>query len=202
MTLGAGTEATFATTAVFWITAASTIIAALAVVQLRNLFRASLFLVVSLVGVAAMFILLRAEFLAVVQILIYVGAVSVLIIFAVLMTRDVTDGSPSNRLRLPAGVLALLFLACSVFVILNTDWALLEDRLPADSASKQLVDLSGNAIGADRAAAVEQEVVEVYSNTVPRVAGLLLSDYVLAFEAASLLLLAALIGAIALVRER
>ena len=201
MTLGGGTEATLATTAAFWVIAASTIIAAFAVVQLRDLFRASLFLVVSLVGVAALFVLLRAEFLAVVQVLIYVGAISVLIIFAVLMTRDVTEGSPSNRLRLPAGLLALLFFVCSAFVILNTDWTLLEDRLPADGASEQLVDLSGNPIGPDRTAAVEQEVAEVYSNTVPKIAGLLLSDYVLAFEAASVLLLAALIGAVALVRE-
>ena len=109
MTLGGGTEATLATTAAFWVIAVSTIIAAFAVVQLRDLFRASLFLVVSLVGVAAMFVLLRAEFLAVVQVLIYVGAISVLIIFAVLMTRDVTEGSPSNRLRLPAGLLACSF---------------------------------------------------------------------------------------------
>ena len=202
MNLGGGAEATLATTAAFWVIAVSTIIAAFAVVQLRDLFRASLFLVVSLVGVAALFVLLRAEFLAVVQVLIYVGAISVLIIFAVLMTRDVTEGSPSNRLRLPAGILALLFLACSAFVILNTDWALLQDRLPADGASEQLVDVSGEVIGPDRAIAVEQEVVEVYSNTIPKVAGLLLSDFVLAFEAASVLLLAALIGAVALVRER
>lgn len=202
MTLGGGTEATLATTVAFWVIAVSTIIAAFAVVQLRDLFRASLFLVVSLVGVAALFVLLRAEFLAVVQVLIYVGAISVLIIFAVLMTRDVTEGSPSNRLRLPAGILALLFLVCSAFVILNTDWSLLQDRLPADGASEQLVDLSGNVIGPDRTAAVEKEVAEVYSNTIPKVAGLLLSDFVLAFEAASVLLLAALIGAVALVRER
>ena len=87
-------------------------------------------------------------------------------------------------------------------MILNTDWTLLDDRLPANGASEPLVDLSGNPIGPDRTAAVEKEVAEVYSNTVPKVAGLLLSDYVLAFEAASVLLLAALIGAVALVRER
>ena len=51
---------------------------------------------VSFIGVAGMFVLLRAEFLAAVQILIYVGAISVLIIFAVLMPRDVEEGSPSN----------------------------------------------------------------------------------------------------------
>ena len=202
MTLGGGTEATFATTAAFWVIAVSTIIAAFAVVQLRDLFRASLFLVVSLVGVAALFVLLRAEFLAVVQVLIYVGAISVLIIFAVLMTRDVTEGSPSNRLRLPAGILALLFLVCSSFVILNTDWSLLEDRIPADGASEQLVDVNRGPVGAERAIAVEREVAEVYSNTIPKVAGLLLSDFVLAFEVASVLLLAALVGAVALVRER
>ena len=108
MSLGEGTEAALATDVIFWAIAVSTIIAAIAVVQLNDLFRAALFLVVSFLGVAAMFVLLRAEFLAAVQVLIYVGAISVLIIFAILMTRDVEEGSPSNRIRVPAGVAAAL----------------------------------------------------------------------------------------------
>ena len=202
MSLGAGVEAAPATTIAFWVIAVSTIVAALAVVQLRDLFRAALFMVVSLLGVAAMFVLLRAEFLAVVQVLIYIGAISVLIIFAVLMTRDVTEGSPSNRLRGPAALLALLFLAASSFVVLNTDWDLIGSRIPVEGATEQLVSLSGDVLTVEQATAVERELEVVYSNTVPSLAGLLLSDYVLAFEVVSVLLLATVIGALVLVRER
>ena len=68
---------------VFWIIAICTIVSAIAVVALKDVFRSALFLVVTFVGVAGMFLLLRAEFLAMVQILLYVGAIAVLILFAV-----------------------------------------------------------------------------------------------------------------------
>ena len=198
MTLGTGTETALITDIAFWVIAASTIIAAIAVVQLRDIFRAALFLVVSFVGVAGLFILLRAEFLAVVQLLLYVGAISVLIIFAILMTRDVEQGSPPNRLRILAGVLAVLFLLATSFVALNTDWNLIDDAIPQAGATEITSPLGGGKLPAETVNRVE----EVYSNTVPEIAGLLLGDYVLAFEAASVLLLAAVIGALALVREQ
>ena len=202
MTLGTGTESALITTVAFWVIAISSIVAAIAVVQLRDLFRAALFLVVSFLGVAGMFVLLRAEFLAVVQVLIYVGAISVLIIFAILMTRDVEQGSPPNRIRLPAGVLALLFLLAIMFVAINTEWDLIDDRLPIGGAAEGFTSITGEALSHDKAMEVEAEINRVYGSTVPKVAGLLLTDFVLAFEAASVLLLAAVIGALALVRER
>ena len=193
MTLGSGTEAALITDIAFWVIAASSIVAALAVVQLRDLFRAALFLVVSFLGVAGLFILMRAEFLAIVQVLIYVGAISVLVLFAILMTRDVEQGNPSNRLRIPAGLLAVLFLLVTAFVAVNTEWTLIDEAIP-NAGSTQ----TGLVLSAETA----DKVAEVYSNTVPQIAGLLLQDFVLAFEAASVLLLAAIIGALALVRER
>ena len=81
---------------VFWILAVMAIVGALGVVLLPNLFRAALLLIVVFVAVAGMFILLSAEFLAVVQILIYVGAIAILIIFAVMLTRDVQRGNLPN----------------------------------------------------------------------------------------------------------
>jgi len=185
MTLGAGTESTLASDIAFWIIAVTTIVAAIGVVQSRDLFRAALFLVMSFFGVAGMFILLRAEFLAVVQVLVYVGAISVLIVFALLMTRDVEYGNPSNRLRIPAAALAALFFAAVLFVAIETNWNLLHD-----------------AIGTSIAAGTVAKIGEVYSNTVPKIAGLLLRDFLLAFEVASVLLLAAVIGALVLIRER
>ena len=187
ITLGQGTEDALFTDVVFWVIAVSSIVAAIAVVQLKDVFRAALFLVVSLLGVAGIFVLLRAEFLAAVQILIYVGAISVLMIFAIVMTGDVERGSPSHRLAVPAGILALLLVGIAIFVTVDTDWNLLEPALidgPLDSD------------------AVRSEVGNVFSNTVPWIARLLITDFVLAFEAASVLLLAALVGALALVRGR
>ena len=191
--IGEGIESGPIVDAAFWIIAVSTIVAAVAVVQMRDLFRAALFLVVSFLGVAGMFILLRAEFLAAVQVLIYVGAISVLIIFAILMTRDVEEGSPSNRLRIPVGIVAALFLAVAVFVAVDTDWTLLEPAMRGEAAEgARAVELSDGSAS---------KVNEVFSDAVPYIARLLVNDFVLAFEAASVLLLAAIVGALALVRE-
>jgi len=193
MTLGTGTESALIIDIAFWVIAVSSIVAAFAVVQLRDLFRAALFLAVSFLGVAGIFILMRAEFLAIVQVLIYVGAISVLVLFAILMTRDIEQGNPSNRLRIPAGVLSVLFVLVTAFVLVNTEWTLIDDAIPTmESVQTELV-LSTETV---------EEVAEVYSNTVPKIATLLLQDFVIAFEAASVLLLAAIIGALALVRNR
>ena len=198
MTLGSSIESALVTTIAFWAIAACTIVAALAVVQLRDLFRAAMFLVVSFLGVAGMFVLLRAEFLAVVQVLIYVGAISVLILFAILMTRDVEQGNPYNHLRIPAGILALLFFLATTFVALNTEWNLIDDAIAQADGAEITASLDDGKLPASTVDKIE----EVYSNTVPMIAGLLLRDFTLAFEIASVLLLAAIIGALALVRER
>ncbi len=192
MTLGGGTESTLVLDVAFWIVALSTIVAAIAVVQNKDVFSAALCLVVAFIGTAATFVLLRAEFLAIVQVIIYVGAIAVLMLFAILMTRDVGEGSPSNRLRVPALVLAVLFFATTAFAVLKTDWNELNDVLPQDGVTSGAT-LSSETVGV---------INDIYANTVPHIAGLLLRDYVLAFEAASVLLLAAVVGALALVRER
>jgi NADH-quinone oxidoreductase subunit J len=193
MSFGSGTEAALVTEIAFWLIAISAVIGAMGVVQFRDLFRAAMSLVVCLIAVAGLFVLLRAEFLAAVQIIVYVGAISVLLVFAIMITRDVAQGSPSNKLRLPAALIAALFLAATAFVVLNTDWNNLDEAIAADAE-----------IGGSETLAAEtvDQIKDIYSNTVPWVAGLLLRDFVLAFEAASVLLLAAIVGALALVRER
>lgn len=193
MSLEAGTESALATDIAFWTIAISVTVSAIAVVHVRDMFRAALFLVIVFLGTAGLFVLLRAEFLAVVQVIIYVGAISVLILFAILMTQDVGQGSAPNRLRYPVGILAFLLGVASVFTVLNADWVKLADVLP-----------HGMDAGAAGTLTLEaaQAVNEVYANTIPNIAALLLRDYVLAFEAVSLLLLAAIIGALVLVRER
>jgi len=198
MTLGTGTEAAFITDVGFWVIAISTIVATVAVVQLKDVFRAALFLVVSFLGVAGMLVLLRAEFLAVVQVLIYVGAISVLILFAILMTRDVKHGNPTNGLWLPVGMSALMFLLVAIFAVLNTEWSLIEQVNPMVESNDSGPVTVGGALSLDTVTGINR----IYSNTIPTIADLLLRDFILAFEIASVLLLAAVVGALALVRER
>ena len=183
---------------VFWILAVMAIVGALGVVLLPNLFRAALLLIVVFVAVAGMFILLNAEFLAVVQILIYVGAIAILIIFAVMLTRDVQRGNLPNRMHIPAAVFAALLLSALVAVAVDTEWNFLPDdqqeRVELVQVSA-VTTLTGEAL--DEAGVSQTEQKEMQESGL---ADLLISDYVLPFEAVSVLLLAALIGALVLVR--
>ena len=183
---------------VFWILSVMAIGAALGVVLVPNLFRAALLLIVVFVAVAGMFILLSAEFLAVVQILIYVGAIAILIIFAIMLTRDVQRGNLPNRMHIPAAVFAALLFSALVAVAVETKW----NFLPAEQQERvELVQvnavttLTGETLDEEGVSPGEQEEVQGSG-----LADLLISDYVLPFEAVSVLLLAALIGALVLVR--
>lgn len=186
---------------VFWLLTVVAVGSALGVVLIRDLFRAALLLVAVFVSVGGYFILLSAEFLAVVQVLIYAGAIAVLIIFAVMLTRDVQRGNPPNRLQIPAAVLAALLLAALVTVAIDTQWNLLPE------GEQQAVDLVQTAAVADiPVESLEQAgVTESGEQAAAQEAGLadlLIGRFVLPFEAVSVLLLAALIGALALVRPR
>ena len=156
----------------FWILAVIVVAAALAVVLLGDVFRAALSLVLCFLGVAGIYVTLNADFLALVQVLVYVGAISVVIILAVMLTRDVHRGSPANRLRLPAFLVAALFLGGVAYALVGTDW--------------------------------QVSTASPLEPTTSAIAGLLLGEggFILPVEIAPLLLLAAIIGAIVLVREK
>ena len=106
----------------FWIMAVVAIIAAVAVVTMRNVFRAAISLVFCFVAVAALYVTLSADFLAAAQVLVYVGGISVLIVLGVMLTRDVPQGSPPNRLRVPAFLVAAGLLGLLLFAIAGTAW--------------------------------------------------------------------------------
>lgn len=91
------------------------LVGALWVVTLRNLFRAAMSLGVVLFGVAGIFLVLGAEFLAFVQILVYVGAILTLVVFAVMLTAKLhaTTSAPASRQTVPAALVSL-----SLFVML------------------------------------------------------------------------------------
>ena len=172
---------------------------ALGVVMVPDLFRAALLLIVVFMSVAGFFILLSAEFLAVVQVLIYVGAIAILLIFAIMLTRDVQRGNLPNRLQIPAVVFSALLLSALVAVAVDTQWEFLPDR---EQERVELVQTNSVTTLTDEVLMEEgvtgtEEQTEVQEAAL---ADLLIKDFVLPFEAVSVLLLAALIGALVLVR--
>ena len=184
---------------VFWILSVMAVAGALGVVMVPNLFRAALLLIVVFIAVAGFFILLSAEFLAVVQVLIYVGAIAILIIFAVMLTRDVQHGNLPNRMQMPAAVLAALLFAALVAVAVGTQWEFLpaEQQERVDLVQTSAVTTLTGDVLTEAGITGPEEQSEVQT---AGLADLLISDYVLPFEAVSVLLLAALIGALVLVR--
>ena len=159
----------------FWVLSAVTIGASLAVFLSRDLVHAIVFLILAFLGMAGLFVTLSADFIAVAQVLIYAGAISVLLVFAVMLT-PLASRDNGNSLYVVPGVISGLAIAALVgFVSFEADWAA----------------LSGAA--ADERA---------YGATVEVIGDLLIGRYVLAFEIASVLLLFALLGAIVLVHER
>ena len=184
---------------VFWILSVMAVVGALGVVMVPDLFRAALLLIVVFIAVAGFFILLSAEFLAVVQVLIYVGAIAILIIFAVMLTRDVQHGNLPNRMQMPAAVLAAMLFAALVAVAVDTQWEFLpaEQQERVDLVQTSAVTTLTGDVLTEAGITGPEEQSEVQN---AGLADLLISDYVLPFEAVSVLLLAALIGALVLVR--
>ena len=184
---------------VFWILSVMAVVGAFGVVMVPDLFRAALLLIVVFIAVAGLFILLSAEFLAVVQVLIYVGAIAILIIFAVMLTRAVQHGNLPTRMQMPAAVLAALLFAALVAVAVDTQWEFLpaEQQERVDLVQTSAVTTLTGDVLTEAGITGPEEQSEVQN---AGLADLLISDYVLPFEAVSVLLLAALIGALVLVR--
>ena len=186
---------------VFWALSLVAIGSALGVVLVRDLFRAALMLATTFVAVGGLFVMMNAEFLAVVQILIYVGAIAVLFIFAVMLTRDVQQGNVPNRLQIPAAVIAALVLAAMIATAISTDWTTLAGaglEAKAQLAQTQAVGIP-DVSNLTTAGLTPTEVESVGSGGL---ADLLIGNFVLPFEAVSLLLLGAAIGGLALARGR
>jgi NADH-quinone oxidoreductase subunit J len=142
------------------------------VVTSRNLLHSALWLIVSFFGIAGVFILLQAEFLAVVQVLIYIGAIAMLIIFAIMLTRRIMDPQQprfNSQWGLVGGFAALLFVGLAA-VVTRVAWPVAAGEVPADAIAQLGVDFVG--------------------------------VYAVPFEVASVLLVVAMIGSIIIARER
>lgn len=153
--------------------AALTLISALFVVSHRNIVHAGFWLLPCFVGIAGLFAALEAHFFFVVQLLIYAGAILVLILFALMLTRDVMNPNvpQTNRFGLWAGLVCAATCLGASYVLTRHAWPLTSDR-PAEAGEQTF------ALGQA-----------------------LITQYVVPFEVASLLLLAALIGAIVLAKS-
>ena len=195
---------------VFWIMSAGAIGAALLVVTVKDVFRAALALAGSFLAVAGIFFLLQAEFVAVAQILVYVGAISIIVAFAILLTRDMGQGNQTQSSRflvVGGGAMAALFVLVAGFVAYDTAWsdrdAALNDNTMAvlNGQYEEVTDASGDII---LIASTDTDVAMngVFSDSTGWLGGLLVRDYVLALQVLGVLLLAAIIGSIALVREQ
>jgi len=161
---------------IFLIVGAVTLISAVAVVTLRNLVHAALTLIVSLFSIAVLFVLLDAGFLAAVQVVLYIGAIAILIIFAMMLTRRVMADEQIQRnnqwaLALVVTVAALVGLIGLILMPSHT-WAVLQD-VNTDASIAALGKALTNPDG-----------------------------FVLPFQIASVLLTVALVGAIAVAGEK
>ena len=166
-----GGEVLVAQNVAFAIMAVTMVASALRMVTTRNVVHAALYLVVVLAGVAGLFILLGAEFVGVTQVLVYIGAIVVLFLFGIMLTKGSfgDDDGVTGEGRLMAGLVGLLVFAVTAAAVVDSF---------AD---------------AERSRAAPSTTAEVADS--------IFSAYIVPFEAVSVLLLAALIGSIVVARR-
>ena len=157
--------------AAFYVVAAATLAGGWAAVSARNLFRAALGLAVALFGVAILYLYLEAEFLAVVQILVYVGAILTLLIFGVMLTARIADPAVPRWNR-------QVWVSLALTAVLGLGLAHLLAHAPWTAQGNSGNPPSLQALG-----------------------WTILTSYLLPFELLSVLLLGALVGAITIARK-
>jgi len=158
-------------TVIFYLVAAVTVVFAAVVAFSRNIVHSAFSLVGTFGGVAGIYVLLGADFVAAVQVLIYVGGILVLILFAVMLTHRIAEVEITNRSvgKLPALITAGILLFILVQAIQETRWVKAQET--------------------------------GYLPTTAQIGDLFLQNYLLPFELASVVLLVALIGAVILSRK-
>jgi NADH-quinone oxidoreductase subunit J len=159
----------------FGLVAAAMILAALRMVTTQNVVHAALYLVVVLAGVGAPFILLAAEFIAVVQIIVYVGAIVVLILFGVMLTRARIgkEGNLDNDQRWAGLVTALFLFGVLAYALLDSVG---DERILEEAAEGDIVRTSDVGLR-------------------------LFAEFLIPFQAVGILLLATLVGAVVIARR-
>jgi NADH-quinone oxidoreductase subunit J len=156
---------------IFYLFAAITVISAVFVVTNRNIIYSAFFLLLTLFGVAGIYVLLAADFIAVVQIMVYIGGILILLLFGVMLTNKITnvDIRTGTTHMLPAAVAVAIFAGILVSVMIWTNW--------------------------------KSEPAQIPTTTINALGNLLITNYVLIFELLGILLLIALIGAASIARR-
>jgi len=157
---------------IFYLFAAITIVSAIVVVNSKNIVHAAFSLLLTFFGVSGLYALLGADFLAVVQIMVYVGGILILLIFGVMLTNKIQNVPIKTEASfiIPASITIGAFGGILVSTFINTRWK----SLPAELATSTLTD----------------------------VGHLLMNEYILIFELLGILLLVALVGAASIARKQ
>ena len=155
----------------FYATAIAMLVGAVGMVLNRDMIRSAMLLILVLSGVAAMYVLLSADFLAIAQLLVYVGAIMILMLFAIMLTPGQVElpAMAERGQRIMAAIVSVIVGAIALYAVLGENWAIRPAPLNVP--------------------------------TTERIGERLFTTYVLPFEIASILLTAAMIGAIVIARE-
>ncbi len=156
---------------IFYLFAAVTVISAFFVVTTRNIVHSAFFLLFTFFGVAGIYVLLGADFVAIVQLIVYVGGILILLIFGVMLTNKITNVQikTGTMQMLPAAIGVGLFAGLLLSTVVNTNWKIIPRTVPLPDAG---------TIGT-----------------------VLLSEYVIVFELLGIILLIALLGAASIARR-
>lgn len=156
---------------IFYLFAALTLISAFFVVTMRNIVYSAFFLLFTFFGVAGLYVLLAADFIAIVQLVVYVGGILILLLFGVMLTNKITNVQiKSGTFQiLPAAIGVGLLVGILVASMINTNWKVFESEIP--------------------------------NTTAYNIGTILIQDYVIVFELLGILLLIALIGAASMARR-
>ena len=156
---------------IFYLFAAVTLVSGLMVVSSGNIVRSAFYLLATLFGISGLYILLGADFVAVTQIMVYIGGILILLLFGVMLTSDITNVEirKGKATVLPAIVGVGVLLGSVVSILMKTNW--------------------------------KNELSKIPQTTTYDLGKLLITDYVLIFELLGILLLIALIGAASMARR-
>ncbi|RJE49315.1 MULTISPECIES: NADH-quinone oxidoreductase subunit J [unclassified Dehalobacter] len=158
-------------TVMFYVIAIVTLGSALMMVISKNIFHSALLMLVAFLGIAGVFVLLYADFLAATQVLVYAGAITIFVVFAIMFTirGDMKSTNLFSRNLVPGALLSLIMIVVNAVMVLTTKWPLKAMTAPESTAKE--------------------------------IANLMLTKYVVAFEVTAVLLLVAMLGAIVIVKE-
>lgn len=156
---------------IFYLFAALTVVSAYMVVTSGNIVRSAFYLLATFFGVSGLYVLLGADFVAVTQIMVYIGGILILLLFGVMLTSNITHVEIKKGMQniVPSIIATAVLLGALLSMMFNTEW--------------------------------KHELSEIPQTTSYELGKLLITDYVLIFELLGILLLIALIGAASMARK-